>query len=108
MSVEYGGLANGMICSALGAGAGAGTTAVAAAGCDMDWQLWGLGLRTEWSPVKELGLGIEVLYANLESATLPGGLVALGANGTKPAGVYVIDNQDQWAIRGRATRYFLP
>ena len=105
---SYSGAANAMICSGLGIGAGAGTAAVATAGCDMDWSMWGLGLRTEWKATKNLALGLEVLYADLDSANTPTGLIGLNANGTKAAGTYTVADQDNVAVRLRATRTFYP
>ncbi|MGE0062812.1 MAG: porin [Xanthobacteraceae bacterium] len=106
--VSYNGAANAMICSSLGDGAGAGTTAVANAGCDADWSMWGVGLRTEWKATKNLALGLEVLYAELNSASSSTGTINLAANSTKPAGTYTLADQDQVAIRFRATRSFYP
>jgi hypothetical protein len=97
-----------MICAAGGDGAGTGTTAAANAGCDMDWSVWGVGLRTEWKATKNLALGVEVLYSELNSASSSTGVIGLIANGTKPAGAYTISDQDQVAVRFRATRSFYP
>jgi hypothetical protein len=110
MSVMYGSNANAMLCSSIGEGTGSGTTAVAATGCDMDWSIWGLGLRTQWNVTKDFYLGLEVLYANLQSASVSGGTVALaGAGlGTKPAGAYSVSDQDTWAVRFRAHKDFYP
>jgi hypothetical protein len=106
--VNYGTAGNAMLCSGLGLGAGSGNGAAATPGCDMDWSAWGLGLRTEWKATKNLALGLEVLYAELNSASTPTGTAVLAANGTKPAGTYTIADQDQVAIRFRATRTFYP
>ncbi|MGE0564486.1 MAG: porin, partial [Pseudolabrys sp.] len=106
--VDYNSNANAMLCSGLGLGTGSGTGAAATAGCNMDWSMWGLGLRTEWKATKNLALGLEVLYAELQSAATPTGTAALATNGTKLAGTYTIADQDQVAIRFRATRTFYP
>ena len=111
---DYNGRANAMLCAGYAAfgSAGTGTTAVAG-NCNMDWTMWGLGLRTEWAATKNLSIGLEVLYANLDSASLrsaiaPPGTVALSANGTKPASLYTIADQDIWAVRFRVNRNFYP
>ncbi|MGE0061326.1 MAG: porin [Xanthobacteraceae bacterium] len=106
--VNYNNSANAMLCSGLGLGTGSGTGAAATAGCDMDWSAWGLGLRTEWAATKNLSIGLEVLYAELNSASTPTGTIALAGNGTKPAATYTVADQDQVAIRFRATRNFYP
>ncbi|MCW5689740.1 MAG: porin, partial [Pseudolabrys sp.] len=55
---NFNGAANAMVCSAAGFGNGVlGAGATAAAGCDMDWSVWGIGLRTEWAATKNLTLG---------------------------------------------------
>jgi hypothetical protein len=101
MAVRYNDRANAMMCGAVGAG----TTAVAAVGCDMDWNLWGLGLRTEWAATKNLSIGLEVLYANLDTATLgPGGAFAQATKGVSTG----FDDQDIWAVRFRVNRNFYP
>jgi hypothetical protein len=104
---NYGGAANAMLCAAGGDGAGAGTAAVANAGCDMDWSVWGIGLRSEWAATKNLSIGLEVLYSELNSASTSTNTVVAGT-GTKPAGVYTVADQDQIAVRFRATRSFYP
>jgi hypothetical protein len=97
-----------MLCSGLGLGAGSGNGAAATPGCDMDWSVWGIGLRTEWAATKNLSFGVEVLYSELNSASTPTNTIVLGANGTKPAATYTVADQDQVAIRFRATRNFYP
>jgi hypothetical protein len=108
LAQNYGSSGNAMLCSAVGNGTGAGITAVATPGCDMDWSLWGVGARTQWNVTKDFYLGLEVLYANLKSATTSTGFITLTGNGTKPAGVYTIQDQDQWAVRFRAHKDFYP
>jgi hypothetical protein len=105
---NYNSAANAMLCAARGDGnAGTGTTAAANAGCDSDWSVWGIGLRTEWKATKNLALGVEVLYSELNSSTTSTGLVGAGS-GTKPVGIYSVGDQDQVAVRFRATRSFYP
>jgi Porin subfamily len=106
---SYNSSANAMLCSAINDGNGArGIFAVANSGCDMNWDAWGLGLRTEWAVSSTLQLGLEVMYANLNSATTSTGLIGLAADGSKPAGTYTIADQDLWAIRFRLNRPFYP
>ena len=108
-AVSYNDRANAILCSALGDGNGlAGALAVANPGCDANYSIWGIGLRTQWAVSSTFQIGLEVLYAKLQSADSSTGLIALGANGTKPAGVYTIDDQDNWAVRLRVNRDFYP
>jgi hypothetical protein len=108
MAQSYNSNANAMLCSAIGDGAGSGIFAVANPGCDMDWSVWGVGLRTQWAVSSSFQVGLEVLYANLNSANTSTGLIGLTANGTKPAGVYRVDDQDNWSVRLRVNRDFYP
>jgi hypothetical protein len=105
---KYNTLGNAMLCSAAGMGAGVGTTAVATAGCNMNWSMWGLGLRTQWNVTSDFYLGLEVLYSSLNGLDTPAGTIALTANGTKPAGTYTIQDQNIWAVRFRAHKDFYP
>jgi hypothetical protein len=113
-AVSYPGLANAILCTGIGGGNGVGGTgsnAVAAAGCDMDWSTWGVGLRTEWAVSHTFQIGLEVLYAKLQSASTFNNLidaVALGAGTNKPAGPYTVSDQDNWSFRFRVNRTFYP
>jgi Porin subfamily len=107
-AVNYNDTANALLC---------GGTAQATAGCDNDWASWGLGLRTEWAVSSTFQIGLEVLYAKLQTATPVGGeITQSGANGTKPgcqvgvlgADCYRAADQDQWAVRLRLNRNFYP
>jgi hypothetical protein len=108
LAFNYNSNANAMLCSAIGDGAGAGTAAVANPGCNMDWSVWGVGLRTQWAVSSTFQIGLEVLYANLNSADTSTGLIKLGANSTKPAGTFRVDDQNNWAVRLRVNRDFYP
>jgi hypothetical protein len=108
LAQSYNDRANAMLCSAIGDGAGNGTAAVANPGCDMNWSLWGVGLRTQWAVSSTFQIGLEVLYANLNSASTSTGFIGLGTNSTKPATAYRVDDQDNWAVRLRVNRDFYP
>ncbi len=94
-----------------------GSAANVAGGCDNDWQAWGAGLRTEWAISSSFQIGLEVLYARLESAEPFGGAITQnGANGTKPgcavgvvgSACYNATDLDNWAVRLRVNRNFYP
>ena len=109
LATMYGSNANAMLCSAYGAGTGSGTTAVANAGCDMNFEVWGVGARTQWNITSDFYLGLEVLYTNLQTGTTGGtNTIHLAANGTKPAGTYTLKDQDNWSVRFRAHKDFYP
>jgi hypothetical protein len=108
LAASFNDQANNMLCDRLNGGGNPGTAAVAVTGCDMNWDVWGAGLRTEWAVSKTFSLGVSVIYSNLNSATNTNNLVTAGGSGGKPAGTYTISDQDNWAVRFRATRAFYP
>jgi Porin subfamily len=114
-AVSYGqgtGSANANLCSAAGFGNTlAGTLAVAGAGCNNNWQTWGIGARTQWDVTKTFYLGVEVLYQDLHSATTGTGSVIGPAGFASYAfgGATVNEaNSTNWMVSIRAHRDFLP
>ena len=114
-AVSYGkgtGSANANLCSASGFGNTlAGTLAVAGAGCDNNWQTWGIGSRTQWDVTKTFYLGVEVLYQNLHSAqTGTGSVVGPAGFASYAFGGATVNeaNSSNWMVSIRAHRDFLP
>ena len=114
-AVSYGkgtGSANANLCSAAGFGNTlAGTLAVAGAGCDNDWQTWGIGSRTQWDVTKTFYLGVEVLYQNLHSAqTGTGSVIGPAGFASYAFGGATVNeaNASNWTVTVRAHRDFLP
>jgi hypothetical protein len=59
-----------MMCAGFAAAIpGAGTPAT---GCNMNWNQWDVGSRTQWNITKDFYVGLDVLYSRLETATLGG------------------------------------
>ncbi len=80
-SVSYNGQANAMLCTSAGFGiGGTGSAAVGAAGCNNDWSEWFIGSRTQWNVTKTFYMGVEAIYADLNSAST-GGSTLGGYNG---------------------------
>jgi hypothetical protein len=107
-AVRYNSIGNSLLC---------GGAAQVAAGCDNDWNIWGVGLRTQWAVSSTFQIGLEVLYTRLESATPVGGSITQsGTNATKGgcavgvlgAACYHAEDQDNWAFRFRVNRDFYP
>jgi hypothetical protein len=75
----------------------AGTTGVAQtafsglSNCNPDYSVWYVGTRTQWKPVKNLSLGVDVMYTQVESGFAGSGTIA--AAGARPAGAYSIRDQ---------------
>jgi Porin subfamily len=51
-----------------------GSSAVSASGC-ADWATWAIGPRTVWNPVKNLDIGVDVLYSALTKSAFQGATV---------------------------------
>ncbi len=106
--VRYNGAANAMLCVAETAGAGVGTAAVATAGCNNNWDIWGVGSRLQWDVTKSFYIGVEALYSRFDSATLPGGVltppVTLGSAGNATT----VASQNNWNFTIRMHKDFLP
>jgi len=115
LSAKYDTLANANLC-AFETGVGAtGTGAVAPAGCNNNWNIWGVATRLQYDFTKTLYLGVEFLYNRLESAQLPGGVIASTAEAARiaPAGNGLavgstIKDENNLAVTLRIHKDFLP
>ncbi len=105
--VSYGSTANSLLCLATG------TTAAVVNGCDMDWNTWWVGSRTQWNVTKDFYMGVDVLYSKLQSANVGntnfgngiGTVPAAVANGGTVVPAKDIDNV---SVRFRVHRDFYP
>jgi len=75
-------------------------------GCDMNWQVWWLGSRTQWNVTKDFYLGLDVLYSKLQTALLSNTTAPLAVS-TGGLGVPATD-VDNWQFRFRVHRDFYP
>ena len=62
-----------------------GSFAVSNTGC-ADWQAWQIGSRTLWNPVRNLDVGVDVLYTSMAKSAFEGATVQLNVP-TSTAGV---------------------
>jgi hypothetical protein len=91
--------------------AGGNTTFPAGAfsGCNYAYQVWGVGSRTVWNPVKNLDIGVEVMWSQIHQNMNPA-LVAFnfGGVGNRAAGLY--SPSDEGVVSGmfRVQRNFWP
>ncbi len=78
-------------------------------GCDFKFAVWGVGTRTIWNPVKNLELGVEVMYSKIEQNMDPH-LILFNFRGDRDraAGFYSPASEDSWSGTVRAIRYFYP
>jgi len=87
----------------------AGSFAAPLPGCNPDFATYGIGLRTIWNPVKNLDVGLEVMYSKLDQNMDPT-LTRLNfaGSGARPNGLYVPADQDVWSGGIRIQRNFWP
>jgi hypothetical protein len=110
MWAKYGSSANAMLCTgelAPGAGSTSGSGAVAAAGCNNNWDDWGVGSRLQWDVTKSFYIGVEAIYQNLDSASLPGGKLT-GPITLLNSGATTVSNETNWEFTVRMHKDFLP
>jgi hypothetical protein len=75
--------------------------------CNMDWNTWFVGTRTQWNLTKDFYMGVDVVYTKLETSF--GGLSAgFAPGGFRPPGTYVFDDQDAVSATFRVHRDFVP
>jgi hypothetical protein len=116
-NIDYDGAATGMINSALAAGsvcarpfAGlvgnfSAVTALAGNSCNPDFSFFQVGSRTQWNPVPNLDIGLDVTYTGLNTAYK--GAAVYAANGSRPA-IGLLDDQGVWSALFRWQRNFYP
>jgi Porin subfamily len=109
LDVNYDSTAQAIACPAGGFGAvfAFGAAAGTGSGCNPNFHTWQVGTRTQWNPVSQLDVGVDVLYSKLDLAD-SGSVVSLAANGSRPAGVYTLSDQDVWTVMFRVQRNFWP
>jgi hypothetical protein len=73
--------------------------------CSPDYDFWEVGSRTQWNPVPQLDIGLEVLYSKRNTAFK--GAAFVPASGSRPP-VVVIDDQEVWSAMVRWQRNFYP
>jgi hypothetical protein len=74
--------------------------------CDPGFNFWTIGSHTDWYPVPNFRLAVEVLYARVESA-FDGQTISLSkAQGLRPSGLYTAKDQGILSIHFRAQRAF--
>jgi Porin subfamily len=73
--------------------------------CSPDFSFYEIGTRTQFNPVAQLDIGLEVLYTKLNTAFK--GPANVAVNATRPA-VNLIDDQGVWSAFLRWQRNFYP
>jgi hypothetical protein len=107
LNFNYGGEATALFCTGLMGNAVAPGTARNPRGvCNPDFNLFQVGTRTIWSPVRNLDIGVEVLYTKWDQKHV--GDWSLASAGSRPAGAYAAKDQDTWTGLLRFQRNFWP
>jgi hypothetical protein len=73
--------------------------------CSPDWSFYEIGTRTQFNPVAQLDIGLELLYTKVNTPFK--GPANVAANGSRPA-VTLIDDQGVWSAMIRWQRNFFP
>ena len=116
VNVDYSGAATNSIlqktpgalaaCGVPGVGATTfGVTLLQGNSCSPDMSFWEAGTRTQWNPVPQLDIGMEVLYSQRNTAFK--GAAIVPANPSRPA-VFALDDQNVWSAMFRWQRNFYP
>ena len=85
------------------------TGATVAAGCNPDFNVWAVGLRSIWNPAPQFDIGLDVFYTQVETKFDANQVVLnfAGAGG-RPAGVYLPASDGVWGSLLRLQRNFWP
>jgi hypothetical protein len=107
LSVSYDGSADAIICGPTGLGS-VGLTFVLTRGsvCDPNFSIWQAGTRTQWNPVSQLDIGVDVLYSRLDTAF--NGATTTATMPGKQTGLISFSDQDVWSVMFRVQRNFWP
>ena len=92
--------------NAAGNGQVIGGVYVANPGCDMNWQTWWVGSRTQWNVTKDFYMGVDMLYSKLQSASTVN--EANPAATVAPSTATKIGDVDNLMFRFRVHRDFYP
>jgi hypothetical protein len=104
--ITYDDAATNLICTGAGLGnlgKGAGFTPT---NCSPDFSFWQIGSRTIWNPVKNLDLGVEIMYNRLQSAF--DGNAVVNAAVAQPTQNFLVKDQSVLSAIFRVQRNFWP
>jgi hypothetical protein len=78
-------------------------------GCNYAFQVWNVGSRTVWNPVKNLDIGVEVMYTKIHQNMDPAQVFFnFGGGGNRAAGFYVPSDEGVFSGLLRVQRNFWP
>ena len=80
--------------------------------CNGDWSMYTVGSRTQWNVTKDFYVGVDVIYSNLNSATINNGVAFTPASNMlatlRPSQLYSTADQDQVSVTWRVHRDIAP
>jgi len=85
----------------------AAQAAISATGC-ADWAAWAMGSRSIWNPVKNLDVGVDVLYTSMAKSAFQGARVTFAPGGSAAATTVNVGNTHIWAGILRIQYNFYP
>ena len=95
--------------TAVAAGVAPSFATGALGGCNYSFELATIGTRTVWNPVKNLDVGVEVMYSKIYQHMDPSQvLFTFSGGGNRPAGLYSPADQGVWSGMLRIQRNFYP
>jgi hypothetical protein len=78
-------------------------------GCNPDYNVWGVGTRTIWNPVPNLDIGVELVYAKVETKHDPATVrLNFAGAGGRALGNYTPSSEEVWSGILRWQRNFWP
>jgi Porin subfamily len=104
-AITYDRAATNLICTGAGfAALGTGTGGFAPTNCAPSFALWQVGSRTVWNPVKNLDVGLEVIYSRIQTGF--GGNAVVNANIAQPTASFGVSDQSVFSGIFRVQRNF--
>jgi hypothetical protein len=105
VGVKYDDTAKATICAAPATPLGWGGVLSAVSNCDPNFSYSQLGTRTQWNPVPDLELGVDLTWYHINTAFA--GTATVVAGGARPTGTYNISDQDVFTGMFHIQRNFL-
>ncbi len=84
-------------------------TGIVTPGCNPNFNIWSIGVRTIWNPVKNLDVGLEVFRDEIDQKYDPNTwFINFSGSGGQPGGRYQPANLGVWGAMLRVQRNFYP
>ncbi len=104
--LDYNDTANAILCSRHVAAGGPGVLSNALTDCNMDYRIVGAGSRTYWSPVRDLTIGVELMWTNHHSGNEGATYTTPAIAGFKPNATYEVRDQNVYSGFFSVRRFF--